>query len=122
MMRDPIYFFIGARIKARRKTLGFKQEVLAGKLGISRGALANIETGRQNILVHQLYKIAAALNLTPFDLLPAMTEPAAAGANDLPLPEGLNPEQREQIARLINQVDVDRTARKGTSRAKATKG
>jgi transcriptional regulator with XRE-family HTH domain len=73
MNPDPMYKQIGAVIKARRKTLGLKQEVLAGRLGISRGSLANIETGRQGILVHQLYKYAAKLDLSPFDLL---TQPA----------------------------------------------
>ena len=70
MDTDPIYKLIGAVIKARRKTLELKQETLAGRLGISRGSLANVETGRQSVLVHQLYKFAAALGVTPSDLLP----------------------------------------------------
>src|SRR6266852_9416336 len=72
MIPHQVYKQIGAIIKARRKTLNnMKQEKLAGLLGISRGSLANIETGRQGILVHQLYKFSAALQLkTPIDLLP----------------------------------------------------
>ena len=33
---------------------------LAARLGISRGALAKIETGRQNLLLHQKVCLAAA--------------------------------------------------------------
>jgi transcriptional regulator with XRE-family HTH domain len=122
MMRDPIYKHIGAVIKARRRTLGLKQETLAGKLGISRGSLANIETGRQNVLVHQLFKIAAALELTPMDLLPPpSTEHVRAGRTELPLPENLKAQQKEQIARLFEGVDTDQTRAKERSRAKTSK-
>jgi transcriptional regulator with XRE-family HTH domain len=122
MTRDPIYKHIGAVIKARRKTLGLKQETLAGKLGISRGSLANIETGRQNVLVHQLFKIAAALELTPTDLLPPpSTEHVRAGHSELPLPENLKAQQKEQIARLFEGVDTDQTRAREDSRGKATK-
>lgn len=106
-MTQPIYRAIGAVIKSRRKTLGMKQETLARLLSISRGSLANVETGRQSILVHQLYRFAEALRLTPFDLLPpnsieqSRTEPA-----ELPLPSDLKMQQREQIVRLFDQVDT----------------
>ncbi len=121
MTCDPIYKHIGAMIKARRKTLGLKQVNLAGMLGISRGSLANVETGRQSVLVHQLYKFAAALELTPFDLLPPpSSEQFRAGRTELPLPDGLKAEQKEQIARLFEQVDTDQTRVREGSRAKAT--
>jgi transcriptional regulator with XRE-family HTH domain len=122
MTPDPIYKRIGAVIKARRKTLGLKQETLAGMLGISRGSLANVETGRQSILVHQLYKFAAALQLTPFDLLPpASSEHVKAGRTELPLPDNLKAQQKEQITRLFEEVDTDQTQAREGSRAKTTK-
>jgi transcriptional regulator with XRE-family HTH domain len=107
MNPDPMYKQIGAVIKARRKTLGLKQEYLAGKLGISRGSLANIETGRQSILVHQLYRYAAKLDLSPFDLLPQpATDHVGAEPTELPLPTNLKPQEKDQIARLFAQVDT----------------
>jgi transcriptional regulator with XRE-family HTH domain len=122
MTPDPLYKHIGAMIKARRKTLGLKQAKLAGMLGISRGSLANIETGRQSVLVHQLYRFAAALELMPFDLLPApLPEHSRSGRAELPLPDGLNSEQKEQITLLIEQVDTDPTRAKEGVRAKTTK-
>ena len=120
VITDPIYKHIGAVIKARRKTLGLSQEALASSLGISRGSLANVETGRQNVLVHQLYKFASALKLSPFDLLPP---PAAdhtrTERTELPLPGDLKAQQKEQITRLFEQVDTNQTQDREGSRAKA---
>jgi transcriptional regulator with XRE-family HTH domain len=120
-MVDPIYKDIGAVIKSRRKTLDMKQETLAGLLGISRGSLANVETGRQSILVHQLYKFAIALQLMPFDLLPQpsvahlRTEPT-----ELPLPGDLKAQQKEQITRLFEQVDTTQLRDRKRNRAQST--
>jgi transcriptional regulator with XRE-family HTH domain len=101
---DPIYKHIGILIKARRKTLGLKQENLAHTLGISRGSLANIETGRQNILVHNLYKFARALELSPLDLLPHPSrDKTDSDGVALPLPDDLKAEQKKQVARLFSR-------------------
>jgi transcriptional regulator with XRE-family HTH domain len=120
MIPAPIYKHIGAVIRARRKTLGLKQEDLAKALGISRGSLANVETGRQNVLVHQLYNYAAALTLSPFDLLPQPAiDHGRAERTELPLPDDLKAQQKEQIARIFDQVDVDLTQGREGSRAKS---
>jgi transcriptional regulator with XRE-family HTH domain len=120
MTPDPIYKHIGAVIKARRKTLGLKQEALAKLLGISRGSLANVETGRQNVLVHQLYRLATALELSPFDLLPQrMADNARSDSPELPLPSDLKAQQKEQIARLFEQVDTSQAHDKEGRRVKA---
>jgi transcriptional regulator with XRE-family HTH domain len=111
MTIDPIYKKIGVIIRARRKSLGMTQKELAGKLSISRGALANIETGRQNILIHQLYNFAEKLELQRFALmperLPISKEKENAGWNDLPLPTDLKAEHRKQIAQLIEEAKVE---------------
>ena len=102
MQPESIYAAIGERIKARRRTLGFTQEQLAPRLGISRASLANMETGRQTVLVHQLYRLAEALEMSPSDLLPAPQDAAGApSATELPLPDDLKPLQRRQIASLF---------------------
>jgi transcriptional regulator with XRE-family HTH domain len=100
---DPIYKFIGAKIQARRKKLELKQENLARMLGISRGSLANVETGRQSILVHQLFKFAEKLQLTPLDLLPEQSSGnAESNRTDLPLPADLKSQQKKQVAKLFS--------------------
>lgn len=91
------------------------QDLLARRLGISRASLANIETGRQSILVHQLYGFAEALDLSPSDfLLPA--EKVTASAWEAEMPSDLKPKQKEQLARLIAEARPDMTTtREGTN-------
>ena len=118
----PVYKQIGAVIRQRRKQLDFKQQKLASKLGISRGSLANIETGRQSILVHQLYKFAEILGLTPSDLLPSLSAPSPLQHNwSAVLPPGLNPQQQEQIARLIEGAHSESMTQKREDNAKSSK-
>jgi DNA-binding XRE family transcriptional regulator len=93
---------VGGLIRARRKILEMTQEELATRMGMSRAALANVETGRQNILLPQLYRFAEALGLKVTDLLPdpATLRPTPAAEN-LPMPGDLSPVQRAQVARLL---------------------
>ena len=66
-----VYKLLGSRAATRRKQLGLKQEEVAKQIGLSRASLANLETGRQKILLHHVYKLAAALELrTITDLIP----------------------------------------------------
>lgn len=111
---DPVFFYdaLGDLIRRRRKPLGLTQKVLAERLRVSRASIANIETGRQKILVHQLFQLAAALEMAPGDLLLAAAGEATAllaatreSTNKewgtLPLPKDLSPRQKAQIARLL---------------------
>lgn len=118
-----LYRTVGASIRRRRRELDLTQAKLANRLGISRGALANIETGRQNLLLHQLYRFAAALDMNVHDLLPLPTEmnvgellPLAeksdvAESKELPMPKGLTPEQKVQVARVLSTAVARRTRR-----------
>jgi len=100
MNPESIYLEIGERIRVRRKANRLRQHELADRVGISRASLANMEVGRQKVLVHQLCAIAIALGLSPADLIPA--PPTHLRADDLPLPADLKPKEREQIARLLS--------------------
>lgn len=88
------------------------QERLASRLEISRASLANIEIGRQRILVHQLYSIAQAIGLQPSDLLPPFNREPMNETTDLPLPEGLKAAHKEQIRRFFDDAHSEPTARK----------
>ena len=67
-----IYRLIGSRIAAKRKDLRLKQVEVAEQIGLTRASLANIEKGRQRIMLHQVYKIAEALKTDSIlDLVPA---------------------------------------------------
>ena len=99
-----------------------KQEALASTLRISRGSLANIETGKQSILVHQLYNFATALQLAVSDLLPSAPGKASASERtELPLPSDLKSAQKEQVARLFLQGDQNLKPQPETNHVKARK-
>lgn len=102
MQTEHIYKHIGSTIKTRRKALNWTQDVLASKLFISRASLANIETGRQNVLVHQLYSFAKTLELDVKDFLvrPVSTS-STDKSNNLSFSQTLNAQQKDQLAQLI---------------------
>lgn len=84
------------------------QEQLAKRVGISRASLANIEAGRQQVLVHHLFALTSALDLeSPLQLLlssSAQARPEGA-ASDLPLTdEGLTEKQRREVLSLMGGV------------------
>jgi transcriptional regulator with XRE-family HTH domain len=66
---EPVYQAIGSRIAIMRGLLDITQNDLSSKLTLTRASLANIETGRQRILVHQVQEIARALGTTPKSLM-----------------------------------------------------
>ena len=102
MRPKDIYREVGRHIRRYRAGVPRTQAQLAAEIGISRPSLANIEAGRQQVLLHHLYAIADALGLdSPGVLMPEPPprdhEPAA-----LPLPaEGLSEKQRQEVLRLM---------------------
>ena len=121
MNPESLYRRIGAFIATRRRQLEFKQEELASRVGISRASLANIENGRQSVLVHHLYAIAKALDLQPGDLLPATDRNTTSEA--LPLPQDLNAEEAKAVSRLfgLRPVQSVETPNKEGQRVQQTK-
>ena len=103
-----IYKNLGMRIRDLRGNLGLTQEQLARQIDISRASLANIEAGRQKLLVHLLFDLADALQLdSPAALLLPPQAPArrAKAAADLPLSgEGLTEKQRREVLRLMGDA------------------
>ncbi|MBR9802086.1 helix-turn-helix transcriptional regulator, partial [bacterium] len=55
---------VGERIKSRREELGWKQDDLASKAGISKSFLSDLENGKRNVGADKLLDIARALNLS----------------------------------------------------------
>lgn len=54
----------GLRIKELRDAVGLSQEALAWSIGMARSYLAEVETGKRNVSLLNLEKIARGLNTT----------------------------------------------------------
>lgn len=75
-----MYRMLGQQIAARRKKLAMTQSKLAEQVRMSRASIANIERGRQNVLVHHLYRFAEALDMPEVaELLPPLIPVSDAG-------------------------------------------
>mgnify|MGYP001580414373 FL=1 len=68
-MNEILYRLVGLKISFIRETVGFTQEELAKKIGLTRTSLTNIEAGKQRILMHTLEEIAKGLGTTPKHIL-----------------------------------------------------
>jgi transcriptional regulator with XRE-family HTH domain len=112
MDERELYRELGRAIAGRRKHLEFTQQAVAKRAGMSRASLANIEVGRQKVLVHQLYGLAAALSLdSPARLLPVgRLEPKPVLGDVAIISEtDLNQLQRAQIERVYRSVSPVRS-------------
>ncbi len=94
-MTDKI---IKNNIRELRKKKGLTQQQLAKKLGISQVHLGRLETNARSMDLEQVEKIAEALEVKPFDILPTEWQP-----------EEISPEERE-ILRMIRKTATSQTA------------
>lgn len=108
---EPLHIYreVGRNIKRYRKGVHRTQQQVAAAIGMSRASLANIEAGRQQVLVHHLFAIADALDLdSPIVLMlsPSTSAPQEEFLSDLPLPDdaGLTEKQRLEVRHLLSNV------------------
>lgn len=107
MRQSDIYARVGKNLAARRKALNKTQSVVAGRAGISRPSLANIETGNQTISLHQLYNLAAVLELSDArELLPAGIGAVDENASDdrklkIETTSRLNPDHISEVQGVV---------------------
>lgn len=102
MNETNLYTSLGKAIATKRNELGLTQALVAKKIGLTRASLANIETGRQKVLLHHVYRLAAALELpTIMDLIPASLS-APLDTQALQLSESaVTPAQRAQVENVV---------------------
>lgn len=67
---EGVYCHIGKIVKEMRERLGITQSELARSLQWSRATIANIESGRQRVLLHELKRMADQLSIPTRDMLP----------------------------------------------------
>lgn len=69
---------LGEVLRDLRKSKGWTQQQFAAQTGLSRGTIANMETGRQAVSAHQAFMLATTLRLSSVDelfpLLPTLAE------------------------------------------------
>lgn len=66
-----IYRQLGQSVARVRSKLGKTQAEIAAQIGLTRASLANIETGRQKVLMHHVFRLANALECSSvLDLIP----------------------------------------------------
>jgi transcriptional regulator with XRE-family HTH domain len=111
-----LYRRLGRAVAKRREELGMTQAEVAAKLGLSRASLANLESGRQRIMVHQLFALVHALKLNSIlELVPETWMPAE------PLPEirvaggtALSPQQQSSVESLLASAFAEELLKKRT--------
>jgi transcriptional regulator with XRE-family HTH domain len=65
----------GARVRARRLELKLSQEGLADRSGLHWTFVGQVERGRRNLSLHNLLKLADALEIDPGDLVTGLVPP-----------------------------------------------
>lgn len=70
LTEKDLYREIGRRIRAAREERMMTQEALGLAVSLTRTSITNIESGRQRISVHTLWRVAEALQVDPRNLLP----------------------------------------------------
>lgn len=67
---STLYVRFGELFRRHREANSLTQEQVSKMVGLSRTSIANIEAGRQKILLHQLFDLAATVEVPPSALLP----------------------------------------------------
>lgn len=124
MGTKPVYENLGKRIRDLRQDLGQTQDQMAKQMGISRASLANIEAGRQQVLVHHLFTFADALQLeSPAQLLLSVDfSHKDSDAKSLPLPKkGLTKKQQNEVLIVFADNISNNNTKKRENKWTATK-
>lgn len=117
MADETIYKAFGQAVAVRRRQLDLKQADLAARVGMSRASIANIESGRQNVLLHVAYALAEALDYADVsELLPATPRSLSRAYLDEPVSGAdLTAQDRLHISDLLSTALGARNATKASS-------
>ena len=99
MNEYAIYSALGEAVAIRRKAMSLTQTQVAAKVGISRASIANIESGRQKVLLHQVYLLAEALKLP--SIMSLLPKSLLRGENDVVVPisrDDISERQKAQVS------------------------
>lgn len=68
MATEDILVLFGLRVRQLRKQRGLSQEKLAPEAELERSYISDIETGRGNVALRNIYALAAALDVSISEL------------------------------------------------------
>jgi len=106
MVSNDIKSRFGTAIRTQRKRLGISQEELAGRAGLHRTYVADIERGARNLSLANIEKLAKALGTTIpalFSSDPVMAGGGAPGAGEVLLVED-EPTDVELVLRAFKKA------------------
>lgn len=97
-----LYRLLGQNVARLRNAKKLTQAEVASQIGLTRASLANIETGRQKVLMHHVFRLASALECgSILDLVPPTF---VFAGNDEPISvhgSPLSEQQRAQVDRFF---------------------
>lgn len=99
---NGLYNEFGRLLRVARTDAKLTQDQVAGRVGLSRTSITNIERGTQHIALHQLFLLASAVGAEPAALLP---DRKAA------LDELLDPDALEALRATADDEGIDFAAR-----------
>ena len=101
MKQGNLYSEFGSLVRGNRIRLKLSQAILAERVGLTRTSITNIESGRQKILLHHLFLLADALDISPQALLPSLEPGSRIEQIEKSLPKDLSFSDRDLILRMI---------------------
>jgi transcriptional regulator with XRE-family HTH domain len=69
-LADHVNSLFGHLLASARRSRRVSQAELANRVGRSRVTIANLESGKQNVQLHQVFTLAAALDIPAIELIP----------------------------------------------------
>src|SRR5690349_11552692 len=92
---------IGQRIRCARAERKLTEAELAAVVLLTRTSITNIEHGRQKLLLHTLYDIAAALAVEPCNLLPEVTKGVNKRVLEQNISDDLSTDEQDWIRSIV---------------------
>jgi transcriptional regulator with XRE-family HTH domain len=71
---DRVNVLFGDKLSRARRARRVSQAQLGHLVDLSRTTIANLERGSQNVQLHQVFRLARALDVNPEELIPTRQE------------------------------------------------
>lgn len=111
-MKDmDLYEQLGRKVAAARKSKGMTQADLANIIGMTRASIANIETGRQRVMLHDVFALVEALDgRSILDFVPERVAPESMRAIAF-VGDGASKEDERAMLQMIERATAGARSR-----------